>query len=52
MAEAKMYDELYQSIEAQLWYGKKQTKAGTNGYWVKTGPGVREQLRDSWIKNF
>ena len=52
MAEAKMHDELYQSMEAQMWYGKKQTKAGHKGYWKKTGPGLREQLRDSWIEYY
>lgn len=52
MAEAKMHDELYQSMEAQYWFGKKQTKTGPNGYWIKTGPGVREQLKDSWIEYY
>lgn len=37
MAEAKMWDELYQNIEAQLVYGKKQTQPGPKGYWKKTG---------------
>jgi hypothetical protein len=48
MAEAKMWDELYQSMEAQMWYGKKETVAGPgqNSYWQKTGPGIREQLKD------
>jgi len=48
MAEAKMWDELYKSMEAQMVYGKKQTTQGPNGYWKKTGPGLREQLKDSW----
>ena len=52
MFEAKMYDELYCSVEHQLWYGVKQTKAGPNGYWKKTGSGVREILRDSWIEYY
>ena len=52
MAEAKMHDALYQSMEAQAWYGKKQTKPGNNDYWVKTGPGIREQLKDSWIEYY
>jgi hypothetical protein len=52
MAEAKMHDELYQSMEAQLTYGKKQTKEGHKKYWIKTGPGLREQLQDSWIEYF
>lgn len=37
MAEAKMWDELYRSIEAHLVYGKKQTVMGPDGYWIKTG---------------
>lgn len=37
----------------QMWYGKRQTKAGVKkDYWVKTGPGVREQLRDSWVEYY
>lgn len=52
MAEAKMWDELYQSMEAQMVYGKKQTQAGPNKYWIKTGPGLREQLKDSWLKYY
>ena len=54
MAEAKMYDELYLSMEAQLWLGKKQTRPAdqTSVYWKKTGPGVREQLKDGWIQRY
>jgi hypothetical protein len=53
MAEAKMYDEIYKSIEAQLWYGKKETYTGSNSrYWKKSGPGVREQLKDSWVEYY
>lgn len=37
MAEAKMWNELYTSIEAQLVYGKKHTSTATSGYWKKTG---------------
>lgn len=51
MAESKMLDELYMSMEAQYVYGKKQTRAhDRTGYWVKTGPGTREQLKDSWLE--
>ena len=52
MYEAKMNDELYMSMEAQLNFGKKQTKAGHKGYWIKTGPGMRQQLRDSWVEYY
>ncbi len=37
MMEAKMYDALYESMEAQLWLGKKSTKPGHKEYWIKTG---------------
>lgn len=52
MAEAKMWDELYQSMEAQYVYGKRQTRQSYNGYWAKTGSGLREQLKDSWLKYY
>lgn len=51
-AESKMYDELYRSMDAQMLYGKKQTQAGPNGYWVKTGPGLREQLKDGHVEYY
>lgn len=33
-------------------YGKKQTKAAQDGCWIKTGPGIREQLKDSWLEYY
>lgn len=38
--------ELYNSIEAQSVYGVRQTKPSADGYWIKTSPGLREQLKD------
>lgn len=52
MAEALMWDNLHQSMEVQLVYGKKQTQPGKEKYWIKTGSGMREQLKDSWIKYY
>lgn len=52
MAESKMWDELYTSMEAQLTYGKKQTQPGPDKFWNKTGAGMREQLKDSWIEYY
>jgi hypothetical protein len=47
MAEAKMHNELYQSMEAQYTYGERSTYEGNNKrYWKKTGPGIRQILRD------
>lgn len=46
LAEAKNEDELYKSIEYAAWKGEKSTSIATNGYMKKTGPGVRQQLRD------
>ena len=45
-AESKMWNALYESMEVQSLYGVKQTKPGKEGYWVKTGPGLREQMKD------
>lgn len=45
-AEAKMWNELYMSMEAQMVYGVRQTKPSQDGYWIKTGAGIREQLKD------
>lgn len=52
MAESRMWDAFYRSMEAQLTYGKKQTTQGKDKYWIKTGPGMREQLKDSWIEYY
>lgn len=52
MAEAKMWDEFYRSMEVQLTYGKRSTHSGPDKYWQKTGPGLREQLKDSWIQYY
>jgi len=48
-AEAVMQDQFHMDMEVQMMFGKKQTRAGHKGYWKKTGNGVREQLKDSWI---
>jgi hypothetical protein len=53
MVEAKLYDELYKSIEAQLTYGTKSTIAETaNKYVKRTGPGLRQQLSDGWVEYY
>jgi hypothetical protein len=53
MAEAKMHEELYMSMEASLWYGERSTYEGANqGYWKKTGPGMRQILRDGHIEYY
>lgn len=53
MAEAKMHNELYQSMEAQMWYGERSTYEGNVGhYWKKTGPGLRQILRDGHIEYY
>lgn len=52
MAEAKMWDELYNSMEAQMVYGVKQTQPGKEKFWTKTGPGLRQQLADSWTQYY
>lgn len=52
MYEARMQEELYAGIESQLVYGKRQTRAGINGYTLKTGSGMREQLKDGWVQYY
>jgi hypothetical protein len=47
-----MQEELYKSMEVQMMYGKRSTQPGPDKYWTKTGPGVREQLKDSWVDFF
>lgn len=39
-------------MEVQMVYGKKSTQPGKQKYWIKTGPGLREQLKDSWTKYY
>lgn len=46
LAEAKNEDELYKGIEYAAWKGEKSTSVAKNGYLKRTGPGVRQQLRD------
>lgn len=46
LAEAKNEDELYKGIEYAAWKGEKSTSIAKNGYLKRTGPGVRQQLRD------
>ena len=48
LAEAKMRDEQMRSIEVALMYGHKSTRQMENGYFKKTGSGMREQLKSSW----
>ena len=51
-AENVMVDEFYKTIEWASVYGKKSTMAGPDKYWIKTGHGLREQLRDGWTQQF
>lgn len=53
LAEAKMHDELYCSMEAQMWYGERSTYQGqANNYWKKTGPGMRQILKDGHVEYY
>lgn len=52
MAEMKMFDEFEMSKEVALTYGKRMTKMGINGYPIKTGPGLREQMKDGNIDRY
>lgn len=48
-AESVMHDEFYMGMEVAYILAKKETVQGNQSYWTKTGPGIREQLADSWI---
>jgi|GEM_PF-1054209 len=50
--ESKMWETLYRSIETQLVHGKRSKFPGRTGYWVATGSGMREQMKDSWQDYF
>jgi hypothetical protein len=50
--EAQMNWNLVRGMEVQSILGKKQTKPGADSYWKKTGPGLREQLKDSWTETY
>jgi len=50
MFENKLNETFYQDIEAALWYGKRSVREGFNKYTKYTGPGLREQMKDSWNK--
>jgi hypothetical protein len=44
-AHAKLENRLYTDMEMQLWKGSKSTSVGPSGYFKRTGPGIREQLK-------
>ncbi len=53
MAEAIMYNTFYTSQEVQGWLGQRMTTpSDKTGYPIKTGPGVRQLLKDSWTEPY
>lgn len=51
--EAKMEEEVMMSKERAYLLGKKSTMSMTDSkYPVRTGPGLREQLRSGWTSYF
>ena len=48
--EARMWDQFYKSMEVQAYLGKRSNNADNSGYWIKTGAGLREQLKDGWTQ--
>ena len=44
--EARMWDTFYKSMEVQMLLGKKSNSPDTSGYMIKTGSGLREQVKD------
>ena len=50
VAQAKLEDQLYKDMEYQMWKGERTTSMDpTTGRMKKTGPGLRQQLRDGHI---
>jgi len=50
VAELKMREELYMSMEYQMMHGKRTLKQSNDTKYVKrTGPGLREQLKDGHL---
>lgn len=52
MAEMMMFQEFEKSRETAMMYGKRMTKPGKSGYWIKTGAGIREQMKDGNIERY
>ena len=53
VAQAKLEDQLYKDMEYQMWKGEKTTSVDpTTGRMKKTGPGLRQQLRDGWTQYY
>jgi len=52
MAQAKMDNEFYMSMEAQWWYGEKYTGNGPDGYIKRQAPGLRQLLKDGWVEYY
>ncbi len=46
MAEAEVWNNIYDDIEWALTYGRKSTRTGPQGYLKRTGPGLRQQQED------
>lgn len=51
-AEARMHNELVRGMEVQAIYGKKSQVLDESGYWKRTSPGVREQLKAGWTEYY
>lgn len=50
--EARMWEVFYKSMEVQMLLGKKSNSPDTSGYMIKTGSGLREQLKDGWTEAY
>jgi hypothetical protein len=51
-AQAKMDNEYYMGIEAQMWFGEKFTGNGPDGYIKRQAPGLRQILKDGWVEYY
>jgi len=50
LAEARLVESHYMDMEYAMMYGQRSTRQDKNGYVLRTGSGLRQQLKDSWNK--
>ena len=50
--EARMWDTFYKTMEVQMLLGHRSNTPDLSGYLIKTGPGLRDQLKDGWTESY
>ena len=53
LGEAKKWEQFYRDMEIQSWIGEKSSFSySPQGYRIRTGPGIRQQLADGHTERF